>query len=80
MITDAHQRSNPAIHMTEQLINVGSLVKDANDGLTAEEQLELKKQLSEIIQQLTALEDSAHLQRGLYGHCQLYHVTRASCQ
>ncbi|HSM97628.1 MAG TPA: hypothetical protein VLS47_01330 [Gallionella sp.] len=49
--------------MTEQIINVGSLVKDASDGLTAEEKLGLKIQLSEKIQQLTALEDSGHLQR-----------------
>ena len=49
--------------MAEQLINVGSLVKDANDGLTAEEQTALKKQLTEIIQQLGTLPDSAHLQR-----------------
>jgi hypothetical protein len=49
--------------MTEQLINVGSLVKDANDGLAAEEQTALKKQLTEIIQQLGTLPDSAHLQR-----------------
>jgi hypothetical protein len=44
--------------MTEQIINVGSLVKDAKDGLTAEEKLGLKIQLSEKIQQLTALEES----------------------
>jgi hypothetical protein len=49
--------------MIEQLINVGSLVKDANDGLTAEEKLGLKVQLSELIQQLVALEDTADLQR-----------------
>ncbi len=49
--------------MTEQLINVGSLIKDANDGLTPEEQAGLKKQLTEKIQQLGTLEDSAHLQR-----------------
>lgn len=49
--------------MNEQIINVGSLVKDAKDGLTAEEQLELKIQLSEKIQQLTALEESDPLQR-----------------
>ena len=49
--------------MTEQIINVGSLVKDANDGLTAEEKLGLKIQLSEKIQQLTALEESDPLQR-----------------
>ena len=49
--------------MTEQIINVGSLIKDANDGLTAEDITGLKMQLSEKIQQLTALADSAHLQR-----------------
>ena len=49
--------------MTEQLINVGSLVKDAKDGLTAEEKLGLKIQLSEKIQQLTAVEESDPLQR-----------------
>jgi hypothetical protein len=50
-------------HMTEQIINVGSLVKDANDGLSAEEKLGLKIQLSEKIQQLTALEESDPLLR-----------------
>jgi hypothetical protein len=49
--------------MTEQIINVGSLVKDANDGLSAEEKLGLKVKLSEMIQQLVALEDTANLQR-----------------
>ena len=49
--------------MTEQIINVGSLVKDANEGLTAEEKLGLKIQLSEKIQQLTALEESDPLLR-----------------
>jgi hypothetical protein len=49
--------------MTEQIINVGSLVKDANEGLTAEEKLGLKIQLSEKIQQLTAVEESDPLQR-----------------
>jgi len=49
--------------MTEQIINVGSLVKDASEGLTAEEKLGLKIQLSEKIQQLTALEDAEPLQR-----------------
>ncbi len=49
--------------MNEQIINVGSLVKDAKDGLTAEEILGLKIQLSEKIQQLTALEGSDLLQR-----------------
>ncbi len=49
--------------MTEQIINVGSLVKDAKDGLTAEEQLDLKMQLTEKIQQLDSLADTAPLQR-----------------
>ncbi|HUV99290.1 MAG TPA: hypothetical protein VMV88_03965 [Gallionella sp.] len=49
--------------MTEQIINVGSLVKDASEGLTAEEKLGLKIQLSEKIQQLTALGDANPLQR-----------------
>jgi hypothetical protein len=49
--------------MTENFINVGSLIKDANDGLTAEDITGLKMQLAEKIQQLTALADSAHLQR-----------------
>lgn len=49
--------------MTEQFINVGSLIKDAKDGLTAEEQSRLKKQLTEMIQQLGTLADSAQLQR-----------------
>ncbi len=49
--------------MTEQIINVGSLIKDANEGLTAEEKLGLKIQLSEKIQQLTALEHSDPLLR-----------------
>lgn len=61
--TDTIQKSNSNNRMTEQFINVGSLIKDANDGLTAEEKLGLKIQLSEKIQQLTALEDSGHLQR-----------------
>ncbi|MBI1173931.1 MAG: hypothetical protein GC139_01545 [Sideroxydans sp.] len=49
--------------MAEQIINVGSLVKDASDGLNAEEKLGLKIRLSEKIQQLTALEESAPLPR-----------------
>jgi hypothetical protein len=49
--------------MNEQIINVGSLVKDAKDGLTAEEKLALKIQLSEKIQQLTAVEESDPLMR-----------------
>lgn len=62
--TDTIPKSYPGNLMTEQLINVGSLIKDANDGLTAEEKLGLKIQLSEKIQQLTALEESDPLQRG----------------
>ena len=49
--------------MTEQFINVGSLIKDANDGLTAEEITGLKIQLTEKIQQLGTLADSGPLQR-----------------
>jgi len=49
--------------MTEQILNVGSLIKDAKEGLTAEEQAGLKKQLAEKIQQLNALAESDHLQR-----------------
>jgi len=41
--------------MTEELINIGSLVKDAAEGLTAEEQAALKTQLLEKLQQLDAL-------------------------
>ena len=49
--------------MTEQIINVGSLVKVAQDGLTAEEQLDLKTQLTEKIRQLGTLAETAPLQR-----------------
>jgi hypothetical protein len=49
--------------MTEQLINVGSLVKDAAEGLTAEEQAGLKTQLLEKIQELDALPAAGHLPR-----------------
>lgn len=49
--------------MTEQIINVSSLIKDANDGLTAEEITGLKIQLTEKIQQLGTLADSDPLQR-----------------
>jgi hypothetical protein len=59
----ASNSHKPENHMTEQIINIGSLIKDANDGLTAEEKLGLKIQLSEKIQQLTALENSDSLQR-----------------
>jgi hypothetical protein len=49
--------------MTEQILNVGSLIKDAKEGLTAEEQTGLKKQLAEKIQQLGSLPESEQLQR-----------------
>ncbi len=49
--------------MIEQIINVGSVVKDAKEGLTAGEQLGLKKQLAEKIEQLNALADTDHLPR-----------------
>jgi len=49
--------------MTEQFINVGPLIKEAKDGLTAEEQSGLRKQLTEMIQQLGTLADSAQLPR-----------------
>lgn len=61
--TDTFRKSNSNNRMTEQFINVGSLIKDANDGLTAEEQIGLKMQLTEMIQQLSTLADSAYLQR-----------------
>jgi hypothetical protein len=61
--TEPIRKSNSSNPMTEQIINVGSLIKDANDGLTAEEQLGLKRQLSEKIQQLGTLSDASHLQR-----------------
>ena len=40
--------------MTEQIIDVGTLLKDANENLTAEEKAELKLKLSEKLQQLDA--------------------------
>lgn len=40
--------------MTEELINIGSLIKDAAEGLTAEEQAALKTELLEKLQQLDA--------------------------
>lgn len=49
--------------MTDQFINVGSLIKDASDGLTAEERTGLKTQLLEKIQQLGELPDADQLQR-----------------
>lgn len=49
--------------MTEQILNVGSLIKDAKDGLSAEELAGLKKQLAEKLQQLNALPESDHLPR-----------------
>ncbi len=47
--------------MTEKILNVGSLIKDANDGLTLEEQVGLKKQLAEKLQQLDALSSAEPL-------------------
>jgi hypothetical protein len=58
-----HPQSNSDNRMTEQLINVGPLIKDANDGLTAEEQTGLKQQLAEKIHQLSSLADADHLSR-----------------
>jgi hypothetical protein len=49
--------------MADQFINVGSLIKDASDGLTADERTGLKTQLLEKIQQLNALADADLLQR-----------------
>lgn len=49
--------------MAEQIINVGTLVKDAKEGLTTQEQSMLKKQLTEKIRQLGTLADADHLQR-----------------
>ena len=49
--------------MTEELINTGSLVKDAAEGLTAEEQAELKAQILEKIQELDALAAADQLPR-----------------
>jgi len=49
--------------MTEQIIDVGTLLKDANENLTAEEKAELKQKLSEKLQQLDAATETDPLQR-----------------
>ncbi len=49
--------------MTEKTINITSLIKDANDGLTAEERAGMKRHLAEQLQELDKLTSSAHLQR-----------------
>ena len=49
--------------MTGQILNVGSLIKDAKEGLTEAEKSGLKKQLAEKLQQLSALAESEQLQR-----------------
>lgn len=49
--------------MTAQMIDVGTLLKDANENLTADEQAELKQQLSEKIEQLDSVAEDAPLQR-----------------
>lgn len=49
--------------MTVQMIDVGSLLKDANENLTAEETTGLKQQLAEKIEQLESVADSEVLPR-----------------
>ena len=49
--------------MNEKITNIGSLLKDANENLTADEQVELKKQLAEKIEQLDTLATSEQLPR-----------------
>lgn len=49
--------------MTEKTINITSLMKDANDGLTAGERAGMKKHLAEKLQELSALPGAAPLQR-----------------
>ncbi len=49
--------------MTEKTINITKLVKEPNDGMTAEEQASMKRHLAEKLQELSALSGSAHLQR-----------------
>jgi len=49
--------------MTDQILNVGSLTKDANEGLTPEEIAGLKKQLTEKLQQLSSLPEGEPMQR-----------------
>ncbi len=47
--------------MTEKTINITSLMKEANDGLTAEERAGMKKHLAEKLQELSALPGAATL-------------------
>jgi len=49
--------------MTDKTINITSLMKDANDGLTAEERAGMKKHLAEKLQELSALPGTVPLQR-----------------
>ncbi len=49
--------------MTEKTINITSLMKEANDGLTAEERAGMKKHLAEKLQELSALPSTVTLQR-----------------
>ena len=49
--------------MTEKTINITSLLKDADDGLTAEERAGMKRNLAEKLQQLDALASSESLPR-----------------
>jgi hypothetical protein len=49
--------------MTEETINITSLIKDTNDGLTAEERASMKQHLAEKLQQLDALARSEPLPR-----------------
>lgn len=49
--------------MTEKTVNITSLVKDANDGLTAEERAGMKRHLAEKLQALSALTGADPLQR-----------------
>jgi hypothetical protein len=49
--------------MTEKTINITQLVKDPDDGLTAEERVGMKRHLAEKLQQLDALASSEPLPR-----------------
>jgi hypothetical protein len=49
--------------MTEKTINIAQLVKDADDGLTAEERAGMKRHLAEKLQELDKLTSSESLQR-----------------
>ena len=49
--------------MTQKTINITSLVKDAKDGLTADERSGMKKQLAEKLQELDKLASADHLPR-----------------